>query len=174
MTNKFPILLSIVAIIGGVFISIIFGANESFFQNRISQGLEKNIKIQLIADEKVKSEKIKSEQEKSWRYYQRYHFHANGIASMSLGLVILLAFVKASKKEIMIASYMISIGGFLYPFVWLFAALYGPEMGRNEAKEAFAILGYMGGVYLVGVIYALFLAGTKEWRVPFGVYEIVR
>lgn len=170
MTNKFPIILSIIAIIGGVFISIIFGANESFFKDRISQGLEKNVKIQLIADEKIKLEKIKSEHEKSWRYYQRYHFHANGIASISLGLVILLAFVKASKKEILIASYMISIGGFLYPFVWLFAALYGPEMGRNEAKEAFAILGYMGGVYLLGIIYALYLACKKEWRSPFGIY----
>lgn len=171
MTNKFPILLSIIAIIGGVFISIIFGANEDFFKNRITQGLEKNVKVQSIVDEKLKSEKIKSEQEKSWRYYQRYHFHANGIASMTLGLVILLAFVKASKREITIASYMISIGGFLYPFVWLFAALYGPEMGRNEAKEAFAIFGYMGGVYLLGIIYTLFLASTKEWRAPFGVYE---
>lgn len=171
MTNKFPILLSILAIIGGVFISIIFGANEAFFQDRISQGLEKNVKIQLIADEKTKVEKINSEKEKSWRYYQRYHFHANGIASMSLGLIMLLAFVKASKKEILIASYMIAIGGFLYPFVWLFAALYGPEMGRNEAKEAFAILGYMGGVYLVGIIYSLYLAITKQWRTPFGVYD---
>lgn len=171
MTKKIPLLLSMIAIIGGVFISIIFGVNEDFLQNRIKQGLEKNVKIQLIVDEKIKSEKMKSEQEKSWRYYQRYHFHANGIASMSLGLIILLAFVRASKKEILIASYMISIGGFLYPFVWLFAALYGPEMGRNEAKEAFAIFGYMGGVYLLGVIYALYLAITKAWRAPLGVYE---
>lgn len=171
MIKKIPILLSIIAIIGGVFISIIFGVNEDFFQNRITQGLEKNVKIQLIADEKIKSDKMKSEQEKNWRYYQRYHFHANGIASMSLGLIILLAFVRASKKEILIASYMISIGGFLYPFIWLFAALYGPEMGRNEAKEAFAIFGYMGGVYLLGVMYALYLACSKEWRAPFGIYE---
>jgi hypothetical protein len=171
MTKKIPLLLSMIAIIGGVFISIIFGVNEDFFQNRITQGLEKNVKIQLITDEKLKSEKMKSEQEKSWRYYQRYHFHANGIASMSLGLIILLAFVRASKKEILIASYMIAIGGFLYPFVWLFAALYGPEMGRSEAKEAFAIFGYMGGVYLLGVIYTFYLASTKEWRAPFGIYE---
>ncbi len=171
MTKKFPIILTIIAIIGGVFISIIFGANESFFQDRIKIGLEKNIKIQSIADENLKNVKMKSEQEKSWRYYQRYHFHANGIASMSLGLVILLAFIRAPKKHILIASYMISIGGFLYPFVWLFAALYGPEMGRDEAKEAFAIFGYMGGVYLLGVMYTLYLAVTKPWRAPFGVYE---
>lgn len=171
MTNKFPVLLSIVAIIGGVFISIIFGANEAFFQDRIARGLEKNIKVQSIVDAKEKSDKIKSEKDKNWRYYQRYHFHANGIASLSLALLIFLAFVKASKKEILIASYMISIGGFLYPFVWLFAALYGPEMGRDEAKETFAIFGYMGGVYLIGIIYALYLGATKPWRAPIGALE---
>jgi hypothetical protein len=40
----------------------------------------------------------------------------------------------------------------MYPFVWLFAAMYGPILGRSEAKEAFAIFGYAGGVYLVGLI----------------------
>lgn len=171
MINKFPILLTILALIGGVFISIIFGANEDFFQNRITHGLEKNIKIQSITDENIKTEKIKSEKDKNWRYYQRYHFHANGIATTSLCLLILLAFIKASKKEILIASYMISIGGFLYPFVWLFAALYGPEMGRNEAKESFAFFGYMGGVFLVGVIYCLYLASIKPWKAPLSFAE---
>ena len=166
MSYKFPFILSVLAMVGGVFISIIFGANESFFKDRITQGLEKNIKIQSIQDQSAKEEKIKSEHEKSWRYYQRYHFHANGIASLSLGLLLLLAFIKGSKKEILIASYTIAIGGFLYPFVWLFAAIYGPEMGRDQAKEAFAIFGYMGGVYLVGIIYALYLAAVKPWKAP--------
>ncbi len=166
MKFKIPFLLSIVAIIGGVFISILFGADESIFKNRIAQGLEKNIKIQSIVDADKKAEKIKSEQDKNWRYYQRYHFHANGIASLSLAMLILLAFIKASKKEILVASYMIAVGGFLYPFVWLFAALYGPEMGRDEAKEAFAIFGYMGGVYLLGIIYGLYLAAARDWRAP--------
>lgn len=166
MKFKIPFLLSILAIIGGVFISILFGADESIFKNRIAQGLEKNIKIQSIVDLDKKVEKIKSEQDKNWRYYQRYHFHANGIASLSLAMLILLAFIKASRKEILVASYMIAIGGFLYPFVWLFAALYGPEMGRDEAKEAFAIFGYMGGLYLLGIVYALYLAVARDWRAP--------
>lgn len=166
MTTKFPFLLSIFAIIGGVFIAILFGANEELFHKRIEAGLQNNVKIQSIVDAKEKSEKIKAEHDKNWRYYQRYHFHANGIAAVSLALLTLLAFVQGSKKQIMIASYMISVGGFLYPFVWLFAGLYGPEMGRNEAKEAFAFFGYMGGIHLVGVIYALFLASVKPWRAP--------
>ncbi|MFA6237750.1 MAG: hypothetical protein WC635_10520 [Bacteriovorax sp.] len=166
MTYKFPFLLSILGIIGGVFIALMFGANEDFFKNRITAGLEKNVKIQSIMDPKEKADKIKSEHDKNWRYYQRYHFHANGIASLSLALLTLLAFVKASKKEILVAAYMISVGGFLYPFVWLFAAFYGPEMGRDQAKETFAFLGYMGGVHFVGVAFALYLSAVKPWRAP--------
>jgi hypothetical protein len=85
---------------------------------------------------------------------------------MSLVLLIFLGFIKASKIQILTSAYMISIGGFLYPFVWLFAAIYGPEMGRDQAKEAFAIFGYMGGVYLVGILFTLYLALTKPLKAP--------
>lgn len=166
MSYKFPFILTVLSMIGGVLISIIFAANEAYFKNRITQGLEKNIKIQSIQDETARAEKIKSEHDKNWRYYQRYHFHANAIASLSLALLIFLAFIKASKKEILIAAYLIAVGGFLYPFVWLFAAIYGPEMGRDQAKEAFAVFGYMGGFYLAGIIYALYLATMKSWKAP--------
>jgi hypothetical protein len=151
--------------VGGVFISIIFGANEGFFKNRINEGLAKNVKIQSIQVESIRLEKIKTEAEKNWRYYQRYHFHANGIASMTLALLIFLCFIQAPKKQLLFSAYMISVGGFLYPFVWLFAAIYGPEMGRDQAKEAFAIFGYMGGLFLVGILFTLYLAITKPLKV---------
>lgn len=166
MTKKFPYLLSVLAMVGGIFISILFGADESIFKNRIDAGLAKNTTIQAIADPEKKEATIKSEKDKVWRYYQRYHFHANGIASLSLALLVLLAFVQASNRKILIAQYSVAIGGFLYPFVWLFAALYGPEMGREAAKETFAIFGYMGGVYLVGVIYSLYLTVTHPFKAP--------
>lgn len=166
MKFKLPFILSILAMFGGVFIAIIFGANEAYFKNRINDGLAKNIKIQEMQVESLKSEKIKSEAEKNWRYYQRYHFHATGIASMSLVLLIVLGFIKASKTQLLVSSYMISLGGFLYPFVWLFAAIYGPEMGRDQAKEAFAIFGYMGGVFLVGILFTLYLTLTKPFKAP--------
>ncbi len=166
MKFKLPFILSILAMFGGVFIAIIFGANESYFKNKINDGLAKNVKIQSIQIESQKLEKIKSEAEKNWRYYQRYHFHATGIGSMSLALLIVLGFIKASKKQLLLSAYMISVGGFLYPFVWLFAAIYGPEMGRDQAKEAFAIFGYMGGVFLVGILFTLYLAITKPFKAP--------
>lgn len=158
MIKRIPFFLALLSIVGGVFISILFAVNEDLFQKRIAIGLEKNVKIQSMTDMTEKASKLKSEQDKNWRYYQRFHFHATGIGAMMMGILLFLAGLKAPKTPVMISSYMVAVGGFLYPFVWLFAALYGPEMGRSEAKEAFALLGYMGGVFLLGGVYAMFLS----------------
>lgn len=158
MIKRLPFFLALFSIVGGVFIAILFGVNEDFFQNRISAGLEKNVKIQKISDVTERTTKIKSESEKNWRYYQRYHFHATGIGAMMMGILLFLSLIKAPQNSVTIASYMIAIGGTLYPFVWLFAGIYGPEMGRSEAKEAFAFFGYMGGIFLLGGIYSMILS----------------
>lgn len=143
--------------IGGVFIAILFAVNEDMFIRRIHAGLEKNVKIQQISSAPEKAAKIASETEKNWRYYQRFHFHATGIGAMMMGLLLFLSSLNAPDWSVNVAKFMVSIGGFLYPFVWLFAGIYGPEMGRSEAKESFALFGYMGGVFLAGGIWTLWL-----------------
>lgn len=158
MIRKIPFALAILSMSGGVFISILFGVNEEMFLARIKAGLEKNVKIQQIVNPEEKSAKIKSETDKNWRYYQRYHFHATGIGAMMMGLLLFLSQLSLSTKAFYPPAYLLSVGGVLYPFVWLFAGIYGPEMGRTEAKEAFAIFGYMGGLFLVGTIWTLWLS----------------
>jgi hypothetical protein len=158
MLARVPFMLAILGMVGGVFISILFGVSEDIFHKKIQDGLAQNTKIQQMADPAEKAAKLKSEQEKNWRYYQRFHFHATGIGAMMMGLLLFLARLDAPARLTAAAAWLISVGGFLYPFVWLFAGIYGPEMGRSEAKEAFAIFGYMGGLFLVGGFLALFLA----------------
>jgi hypothetical protein len=158
MIKRIPFFLALLSIVGGVFISILFAIQEDMFKEHITAGLSKNVKIQKIVDPSEKAEKIKVETEKNWRYFQRYHFHATGIGAMMMGILLFLSRLKAPKNAVTIASLMVVAGGVLYPFVWLFAGLYGPEMGRNEAKEAFAIFGYMGGLFLIGGVYSMFLS----------------
>jgi hypothetical protein len=167
MRQKLPFLISLLAIIGGVFISILFGVNEELFKSKIAKGLEKNIKIQTISDESEKSQKLKSEADKNWRYYQRYHFHAGAIGTLSIVLLILIAFVELSHSTSLLLTYSLSFSGFLYPFVWLFAGIYGPEMGRSEAKEAFAFFGYMGGVYLLSIVATMIVIFKNKWKSSF-------
>ncbi|MFA6946239.1 MAG: hypothetical protein WC220_10080 [Pedobacter sp.] len=158
MTSRIPFVIAIFTLISGVFISIIFGYNEEYFKDKIKEGLSKNEKINLIQDAAEKDAMIKSESDKNWRYYQRFHFHATGIGAMMMGVLLFLSFLSAPEQLRNITSYAIAIGGFLYPFVWLFAAIYGPELGREVAKEKYAVFGYMGGLFLVGLFLSLFMA----------------
>lgn len=158
MIQKISFSLAVLSMVGGVFISILFGFNEDIFKDKIQRGLEKNVKIQAIIDSAEKAAKTSSEADKNWRYYQRFHFHATGIGAMVMGLLLFLSMLQAPSRSKAIASFLVSVGGFFYPFVWLFAALYGPEMGRSEAKEAFALFGYMGGLFLLGGLYTFVLS----------------
>jgi hypothetical protein len=150
--------IAILTLIGGVFISILFGANEDYFKDKINEGLKKNEKVNQIQDPVEKEAVLKTEADKNWRYYQRFHFHATGIGAMIMGVLLFISFLSAPDRIKAITSFTVSIGGFLYPFLWLFAAIYGPEMGRSAAKEAFAIFSYMGGVFLLGLILSLYMA----------------
>jgi hypothetical protein len=164
MLKRIPFFLAILSLTGGVFISILFGANEDIFKNKINQGLEKNLKIQSIVDSEQKNIKLKEEADKNWRYYQRYHFHATGIGAMMLGLLIFTSGLFAPIKLKLISQWLVSLGGFFYPFVWLFAALYGPEMGRSEAKESFALFGYMGGFFLMGSLLVVYMSLKYDYK----------
>jgi hypothetical protein len=158
MTQRIPYVIAILTLIGGVFISIIFGSNEDYFKDKINEGLKKNEKVNLIQDPEEKAAVLKTEADKNWRYYQRFHFHATGIGAMIMGVLLFISFLSAPERIKAITSFAVSIGGFLYPFIWLFAAIYGPEMGREAAKEKFAVFGYMGGLFLVGLILSLYMA----------------
>lgn len=162
--RKLPFIIAVLGMVGGVFIGVFFGANEDFFQDRISAGLARNPEIQNIQDSAKKEAAIKTESGKFWRYYQRYHFHANGIAGLSLAILLLMSFVRAPYALRVGINYCVAVGGFLYPYVWLLMALYGPEMGREQAHETFAIFGYMGGVFLVGILGFLMAAVKYPWN----------
>ncbi len=69
MLQKIPYLLAVLSVVGGVFISILFGVNEEMFIDRIHAGLAQNVKIQQITDETVKAAKISSETENSFHFF---------------------------------------------------------------------------------------------------------
>lgn len=91
---------------------------------------------------------------------------------MMMGLLLFLGRLRAPPFLCAITAFLISVGGFLYPFVWLSAGIYGPEMGRDEAKEAFAIFGYMGGLFLVGGLLTLLLTLRYDLNHRKNLYEI--
>lgn len=157
MKKRIPFIISVLTMFMGVAIAIMFGVNEKYFKNKIKTDLYRNKSIARILDSSERIKKINYEKSKNWRYYQRFHFHATAIGAMSLACLLLLNLISKSNLFTIVTSYMISLGGFFYPFVWLFAAMYGPEIGRSVAKEKFAVFGYMGGVFLLGLLFLMIL-----------------
>ena len=150
--------------VGGVIMAILFGVNEKMFKDKIRRDLLHHPSIDRVEPAR-KAGFLSQEADKNWRYYQRFHFHSTGIGTMSLAVLLLLAFVQGPEKHKIAASYLVSIGGLLYPYFWLFAALFGPTMGRPQAKASFAVFSWMGGVFLLGLLFSGYLL-VRSPRLP--------
>ena len=124
----------------GVIMGMTFGINEDIFKNYISEGIAAN---PTVHDAKS--------QDKIWRYAQRAHFHATGIAAFALSLVFLVMFSDLKLKMKKISSSLLGLSSF-YPFAWLTMYILAPSIGRGAAHshvltETFASLG-VGGLLL--------------------------
>lgn len=135
LTNvKFGLALVLIGLVFGIGLGIGFGANEDTFKEYIAQGIAENPDVH---DSKS--------QDKIWRYAQRAHFHATGIAAFSIGLLILVTLSSLSIRLKKLSSILIGLGS-LYPMGWLSMFLLAPSIGRDSAHshivtESFVYLG---------------------------------
>ena len=139
-TVKFGLALVLLGLFFGVGMGIFFGVNEDAYQNYIAQGIAANPEVH-----DAKSP------DKIWRYAQRAHFHATGIAAFSLGLVFLVmcSTLKPTYKKA--SAILLGLSSF-YPLSWLNMFLLAPSIGRGPAHahmltEIFAYTG-VGGLLL--------------------------
>ena len=139
---KAGLALVMLALLFGIGLGIFFGINEAYFEHYIAQGIAANPALH-DADSP----------EKIWRYAQRAHFHANGIAAFSIGLLLLVSAssLKSSMKNI--SALLIGLGG-LYPLSWLSMFILAPSLGRDaaHAHPITEALTYVGvGALLLGL-----------------------
>jgi hypothetical protein len=159
-TVKIGLALVLVGLLLGVAMGIFFGVNEEAYQNYIAQGIAANPEVH-----DAKSP------DKIWRYAQRAHFHATGIAAFALGLIILVKFstLKTSYKKA--SAIFLGLSSF-YPLSWLNMFLLAPSLGRGAAHahiltEIFAYTG-VGGLLLgsfflcANVFLGLFKEETRQ------------
>jgi len=155
-TVKIGLALVLVGLLFGVGMGIVFGVNEDAFQNYIAQGIAANPDVH-----DAKSP------DKIWRYAQRAHFHATGIAAFALGLVILVMFstLKAPFKKV--SAILLGLSSF-YALSWYTMFLLAPSIGRGPAHahfltEFFAYTG-VGGLLLGSFFLCanIFLGNFKE------------
>jgi len=126
----------------GIGLGIAFGVDEPFFETHIARG--------IAAHPELRDAKSP---DKIWRYAQRAHFHATGIAAFSLGLLLLIAASSLKQRLKTITAGLIGLGG-LYPFAWLTMFIVAPSVGTDAAHSypVTELLTYTGiGGLLVGM-----------------------
>ena len=116
--------LVILTLLFGIVLGITFGANEDAYQTWIADGIAAH---PTLHDEHSKEE--------IWRFVQRAHFHAEGIAAFSLGLILVVGLSGLRARLKKISSILIGLGGF-YSLAWLNAFLLAPSMGADAALES--------------------------------------
>jgi len=120
---KAGLAIVLVGLFFSVALGISFGVNEDAFKDYVAEG--------IAAHPQVHDEKS---EDKIWRYAQRTHFHAGGIAAFCLGLIILVMFSELRPGLRKASSILIGLGSF-YPLAWLSMFLLAPSIGRNLAHE---------------------------------------
>ncbi|MBP7748516.1 MAG: hypothetical protein KA070_00020 [Aliarcobacter sp.] len=139
---KIGLLITLLSLLFGIGLGIVFGAKEEVFKNYISQNIQAN---PTLHDDKSK--------DKIWRYVQRAHFHSAGIASYSLALLLIILVSKMKTNAKSFSSTMIGIGT-LYPLSWYLMFYLAPQIGRDAAHNHIlteSIVYISTGAFLIGL-----------------------
>lgn len=140
---KFGLFLVMLTLVFGITLGVVFGVTEDSVKSYISEGVAQHAELH---DEKSNS--------KIWRYAQRAHFHATGIAAFSIGLILLIMFSSLKQNLKTLSSILVGLGG-LYPLSWFTMFILAPSMGRSPAHhhivtELFTYIGV--GSLLLGIV----------------------
>lgn len=120
---RLGLVLVMAGLVFGIGLGISFGVNEDLFKDYVAEG--------VAAHPQNHDEKSES---KIWRYAQRAHFHATGIAAFSIGLLLLVSGSTLSARLKKVVAVLIGLGS-LYPLAWLNMFLLAPTIGRDAAHE---------------------------------------
>ena len=139
---KIGLLITLLSLLFGIGLGIVFFSNLEVFKNYISQNIQAN---PTLHDDKSK--------DKIWRYVQRAHFHSAGIASYSLALLLIILVSKMKTNAKSFSSTMIGIGT-LYPLSWYLMFYLAPQIGRDAAHNHIlteSIVYISTGAFLIGL-----------------------
>jgi hypothetical protein len=142
ITVKIGLLLVMLTLIFGIGMGVTFGTAEDSIKSYIAEGVSAHPNVH---DDQSTA--------KIWRYAQRAHFHATGIAAFSIGLILLLLHSPMRSGLKNLTAILIGLGG-LYPLSWLTMFVLAPSIGRGAAHhhlvtEMFTYIG-VGGL-LAGI-----------------------
>lgn len=139
----------------GIALGVAFGLFEETFKAFIESGIATHPSLH----DAKSADKI-------WRYAQRGHFHAAGIAAFSIGLLFLVLFSALKPAMKSLTSTLIGLGS-LYPLAWFNMFLQAPSIGRHAAHdhlltEAFTYVGVGGLLVGMAILLVSLFLGSHE------------
>ncbi len=89
---RIGVLLSLVTLLFGFVLGGLFGAIESKIKGHLKE------EAQAVFDTVYEGDSVKMKKitDKSWIYFKRAHFHANGLGAISLAAILLLMFMQTT------------------------------------------------------------------------------
>jgi hypothetical protein len=144
---KIGLILVMMGLLFGILLGVYFGIAEDSMKSYISEGISSNADVH-----------DNNSFWAIWRYVQRAHFHATGIAAFSFGLILLIIISNIKKKLKVVSSILIGLGS-LYPLSWFTMYMLAPSIGREAAHshlitESFTYLGIGGLLLGIGILCA--------------------
>lgn len=129
--------LVLAGLLFGIGLGISFGVNEDTYKDYIAAGVSAHPELH---DDRSR--------DSIWRYAQRAHFHATGIAAFSIGLILLVMASSLKPKLKTMAALLIGLGS-CYPLAWFTMYRLAPAIGRGPAHdhiltELFTYIGVAG------------------------------
>jgi hypothetical protein len=152
---RIGIVLSLLTVLFGFVLGGIFGAAESTIKTHLKDSADA-VFVEVYDGDAAKMGKVTS---KSWTYFKRSHLHACGLGAISLGTILLLAFLPATLLIKKITAVFLGLGSFGYGLFWMIVGLKAPGLGSTgAAKEALSFLAIpSAGMCILGMLSVLLI-----------------
>lgn len=147
---KIGVIFVLLTLLFGYGLGVFFGAKEDNIKAYLKAEAQPHFATHYQSDQ-AKMDKVTT---KSWSYIKRAHFHANGIATTALALIVAMALLPGSALLRKISAFALGFGGLAYSFFWLIAGCRSPGLGSNGAAKATLtwLAAPSAGLILAGVL----------------------
>ena len=150
---RLGLFLSVVTLLFGQGMGIVFGLNEDLIKSRMKASAE------VVRDSIYHGDAsaIKAVQDKSWTYMHRAHLHAGAMGTSALAMILLVSLLGTSTRLQQAIGFGLGAGGLGYSVFWMWAGFRAPALGSTSAaKESLKWLAMpSSGAFVVATVVVL-------------------
>ena len=142
------LLLSVITLLFGFGLGIVFGLNEEMIKSRLSASAAEVQATIYQGDDAA----MKAVLDKSWTYMQRAHLHAGALGTSAVVLTLVVVLLGSSPRVTRAVGLALGAGSLGYSVFWLWAGFRAPGLGgTGPAKESLKWLAMpSSGLIVVG------------------------